>query len=734
MRIRFWVFTTILLCICFLTSCSGNIYESARSESSEMEKHEVYSYSEMLYHVEKADSLGLENNEIIPEDASKTSIFINRTGFFLFKGIISYLLTTKDNEEESIYLCCYGTDRSEVLFQKLRGDFPMSVISGKVFPDGELYLLICDNEDVRWVAKVNEETISPLFKIDASFECSLFFGDGKESFWLYDSHSSIVREVDKTGKILNENHKENRICDICFNAHSGKVVFVENKDGHIVLDSGADNTENFSGKFPISPFGAIIDFSDDGKAFICQTDHIYAEAEAIFDFALNDCILSKVYDFRTTESGFELITSIDDYLYHIIVEEGAPRSDKKEIVLATGFVKISLQKAVADFNRSNPDYHVTIYQMEDIIYSVSNLYFNTIHKQLAKGEGPDIVTNDVVNNLSDFVNCGYLVPLDIDFDENDYAVNIFETLYFDNDLYGLPYDFQLRTVVSNNQLFEEKSSPDEFMNKVRSSGADILECGKKGEDIVLDYFLSDTTNTDYIDWENGVSHLTEDPFLRVIEFAKEFEDSEYSNDGQIPYEAGYVKSGKVLFKQLEIDDIYTDINFAKALFGSDYFYMGYPTVNGNGTVIEPSSLFLSSFSKEKEGALEFIKYCASLQHQDMIADWTSPEKGCFGIRPKLPIRQESFERMIGKKRHNEYEIYYSDSNGLKYKAVDLEDKDISKLETAAGEASGRKNLSDEVIEMIEEELSYYFEGVCSAQEAADALDSRITVYLSEKSK
>ena len=318
------------------------------------------------------------------------------------------------------------------------------------------------------------------------------------------------------------------------------------------------------------------------------------------------------------------------------------------------------------------------------------------------------------------------------FDGNDYVGNIFQTLCFDNDLYGFPYEFQLKTVVSNNQLFDGDNSPHEFMNKVRNSGADILECGKMGSDIVLDYFLSDMTNTDYIDWENGVSHLNEASFLEIIEFAKEFEDSEYLNDGSMPYEAEYIKSGKALFKQLEIDDIYTDINFVKALFGSDYFYMGYPTVNGNGTFIEPGSIYLSSFSKEKEGALEFIRYCVSLQHQDMIADWKSPEKGYWGIRPKLPVIHESFERMIEEKRHNENEVYYSNPNGLKYKTVNLDDKDISKFREIVDNASGWNYIPDEVKEMVYEELSGYFEGVCSAKEAADALDSRITVYLNEK--
>ena len=732
MRIRFWFLTLIVLFICFLTSCSGNIDESTRSDSSGTINRENYSYDDVLYHVEKADPLGLDNNENIPSDTSKANIISNRTDFFFYKDNVSYLLTITDNDEESIYLCSYGTDRSEVQFKKLRGDFPMSVISCEVFSDGELYLLVRDNEDSQWVAKLYEDEISLIFKVDSSFECLLFYGDGKELFWLYDSHSSVVRMVDKTGKTLNENRKENRICDICFDDHNGKVVLVENHDGNIVLDADGDFSDNTSDKTKISPFGAIIDFSNDGTPFICQTDHIYSGFITIFDFALNDRILSKVYDFKTTESGFELIASIDDYLYHIIVEEGAPKSDKKEIVLATGFVKINLQKAVADFNRSNTDYHVTIHQMEDILYSVGDLYFNTIHKQLAEGEGPDIVTNDVVTNLSDFVNSGYLVPLDIDFDRDDFVGNIFQTLYYNNDLYGFPYDFQLKTVVSNDQLFKGKNTPDEFMNNVRNSGADILECGKTGEYIVLDYFLSDTTNTDYIDWENGVSHLTEDPFLKVIEFAKEFEDCEYQNDGSTPYEAEYVKSGKALFKQLEIDDIYTDINSVKALFGSEYLYMVYPSVNGNVTVIESSSLYLSSFSKEKEGALQFIQYCASLQHQDAIAYWTSPEKGYFGIRPKLPIMQKSFDSMIEKKRHNEYEIYHSDSNGLKYKAVDLDEEDISKFRNVVEKASGRNGIPDEVRDMIEEELSYYFEGICTAQEAAEALDSRITVYLNEK--
>ena len=99
---RFCFCATIVLCICFFISCSGNKDGSIRIDSSETVNNEEFSYDNVLYHVEKAESLGIEDNERIPDDASKDSVFLNRTDYFFYKGKISYLLTTTDNDEKSL--------------------------------------------------------------------------------------------------------------------------------------------------------------------------------------------------------------------------------------------------------------------------------------------------------------------------------------------------------------------------------------------------------------------------------------------------------------------------------------------------------------------------------------------------------------------------------------------------------------------------------------------------------
>ncbi len=730
-KITFWGMI-IFACSLFFTACSKQEKALLTDiDNAELESGDPRSIEEE-YYVETAEALGIENGILIPSEEGTINKTADPSYFFFYKGNVFFLFSEIVDDEEISFLSCFESETNEVKCQRLVADFAFSVDRCKVLPNGELYLLICDANDEQWISEVRDKVVKPLFKIEGSYDCTDFYGDGNNTFWLYDSHSSVVRQTDSLGNIQSEICKQDKVCGIFYDDTNANVVFLENRNGQALLDSNGIVNENPSINTKIIPYGALMDYSSDGKAFICQSDYVYANWDRIFDFTTNDCIISHVFDFRISDAGFELIATIDGYVYYINVEEGKQKSEKKEIVLATGFVKQNLLKAAANFNRSNSEYHVTIYQMEDIIYSVSDSYFGSIHQQIAEGKGPDIVTNDVVSDLSVFVKSGYLIPIEIDINEEDFVSGVFDTLIYRNELYGIPYDFQLKTVVSNAPAFEENYSGDEFMNRVRNSGAEILQCGETGINIVLDYFLYDTTKTDYIDWEKGVSHLNEKAFVDVLKFSKDYCDKEDLDGETPPYEADFIKQGKALFYQIEIIDIYSDVNFIKALFGNNYFYAGYSDKNGGGSVIEPSSMYISAFSKEQEGAIEFIKYCISSEYQDMIAEWMPPEKGYFGIRPKLPVLKNSLSYMFEIKRHSVDEIYYSNPNGAKYKAYDLDDRDINLLYDAIDTGAGMQSIPEEVREMIIEELSYYFDGARSAEEVTKKLDRRLTVYLNEK--
>ena len=699
---------------------------------------------QQLYHVDAEYQLGREDKFLIPVLDTADAEFHDRSNFFFYKSGISCLVTMLENEEKKVYLCSCDLNGGNPSFQRLSFNPDYEISTAKVLPDGELYVLYSntavDQYDGQHLGKIVDSSITELFNLKEIVGSQNFYGNGTDRFWFSEITSDTVKECDAEGHILGVTTKPYQIITIFCNPTNGNPIFVENNDGTIIIDSGGTFTEAKSNDIMPSPWGAFLDYSKDGTPYICQTDRIFKLGESIFDFVLNDYILSEIISFKVNDDGFDILVLLDNYYYRIVIKEGPSALDKKEIVLATGFIKKNLQNAAAAFNRTNDNYHVTIYQMEDFLDTTSAVYFGEIQKQLALGKGPDIVTDDVVTELADFVDSGYLAPLDLNYDKDSFIDGIFDSIIYNGIIYGIPYDFNVKTILAKSKLIDHAGpfSADEFMEKVSNSDAEILQSGKDSFDILFDYFLGDMSNNTYIDWEKGISHLNSEDFLRVLAFAEKYGDSSGVDSEPVSeYQADYINNGKSFCEQLEIDDVYYSLNRIIALFSGEYSYIGYPTSEGNGTLIETGSLYLSSFCKEKEGALEFLRFVISEENQRRVAEAPAiyDEGFNMGVPARHPVLKKEFEHELEFQRHRKDERYFNNpTTGLKYKTTDIPYKDLDLFKEAVYGASVRRSLPDDAEIIIWEELYPYFTDQCSMDEAVDKLHNRMQLYLDERGK
>ena len=73
----------------------------------------------------------------------------------------------------------------------------------------------------------------------------------------------------------------------------------------------------------------------------------------------------------------------------------------------------------------------------------------------------------------------------------------------------LSYDLSKKGMTNERQEFGKADSVNigELMKAVRRSDAKVLDPYSSAMDIVLRYAMRDESNTEYIDWEKGKSHL-----------------------------------------------------------------------------------------------------------------------------------------------------------------------------------------------------------------------------------
>lgn len=148
--------------------------------------------------------------------------------------------------------------------------------------------------------------------------------------------------------------------------------------------------------------------------------------------------------------------------------------------------------------------------------------------------------------LIDMEGCiqnGYVAPLD-DVIENpaDYWEASLEGGKTNGSLYGLTYRCLRSSLFVSESLAGglEAWTLEQMMEAVQKSPAQALQTGLDSMEIVLQYGLADRDNPQFIDYNAGVSHLKEQPFL---EFAEKYGDQLYYADTNCEEAVDYYRNG-----------------------------------------------------------------------------------------------------------------------------------------------------------------------------------------------
>lgn len=487
--------------------------------------------------------------------------------------------------------------------------------------------------------------------------------------------------------------------------------------------------KGFSG---IGIYGCCVAIDSSGKIYLANTQDLWeydGQQKLLFKFTDKDYIINALYSMEV--AGDDSLLVLADVMGEICVlkiqeSDQIQAKERQEIVIAFGYNDVGLARAIARFNRKNGEYHVTALMPED---GQNVLEFRTrIQMELSAGRGPDILADDMVLNLDSYVANGVLDCVDEVVEEREkYLPAALEGGMVDKHLYGVPYDFSLRFATFSQSFAAGRSAwtIQELMKAVEASNAKVLHSGYSGIDIIIYYGLSDNENTAYIDWEKRESHLTETPFLELMEFARKYADNQ-NNMSQM------LETGELL--AVDIDYWPWDlmlINYLKACFAGEPAMLGYPRAEGNGIYASVRYLYLSNTSQCKKGAMEFLRYVISEEEQKQYIEYEMPLEGVMGYRPQIPVNLEAIEYYISLHRRVKDETTYIQDNGITYKDQDLTDEDVEFFRWMIDQAHSDNWRVLEIMDIMDEELAPYFTGQVSAKEAARKLNNRVQLYLDE---
>ena len=160
--------------------------------------------------------------------------------------------------------------------------------------------------------------------------------------------------------------------------------------------------------------------------------------------------------------------------------------------------------------------------------------------------------------------------------------------------------------------------------------------------------------------------------------------------------------------------------------GEKCTFVGYPSNDGGGAFIDAHYAFSICSSADddvKKGAWEFIKMLTSESVQDDMNEDT--EEGVF------PINNKSFEKSAKDCMGTGENII--SMQGTEYDIGYLTDEEYERLITYINNTNRvNTTLYTELYVIIDEEVNKFFNGEYTAEEAAEMIQNRASIMVSEK--
>lgn len=394
-------------------------------------------------------------------------------------------------------------------------------------------------------------------------------------------------------------------------------------------------------------------------------------------------------------------------------------------------------------------------------------YINKINTELMGGGGADVLAMDILPYYK-YADSGQLEDLkaymdaDDSFRKSDYRENIIDALQYKGGQYVLPLDYEFQYLAYDSSLFTEEEEQDlhndstfsyeqlfeaakEPFKNVNAEGSEVKRIfgapaytGQR-PNMFSELFLE---NYDaFIDIENRTVHFTDGGFAELLKTIKEYDEKGYlkpsSSSAQFQLgdlekniaEQFFYKTKKqfsLLTEALKGTGMKMMLSFGSMSAGNednDKTLGNLQGKNGNVNFSYTQAYGINANSDNKALAWAFVKYMMGEEMQSSLQL----------SRTSLPVhnaaRKEKAEMGISGELFAQGKGNTSgELNESQQKALDQYLETTEKLSDALNYCP----IEDTTINsMIDSEAAYYFSGSKTAEEVANALQSKIELYLNE---
>ncbi|MCL2055271.1 MAG: extracellular solute-binding protein [Oscillospiraceae bacterium] len=633
----------------------------------------------------------------------------------------------------------------------------------------EFYLHCFDKQSDELINTIELKTSSN----DISWD-SLFADENY--FYLYSSYGGREREVvinvfDESGELADQirNHNNNKAEGI-YRLFDRRLLL------KTISDTGIASFEKFV--FPLTNSAPKWNLSAENNKDVhfntgneiydllrCSDDIIYGYTletdsnTALIDWELRGIgeAMRKYAVVFGNEYVYSLTQSSNNKLNLIkmnITEDEAAMAARKTITVADFGVWKDVAKTISDFNKSNPEYRVKTVSYMDYDEIDSNGAITKFNADIAAGDVPDVILPGSSKGgklpISSYISRGAFADLyefmdnDSDFNRADYLPNVFNALETDGKLFVGTASFTIETI--NGKTADVGAQKgwkwEDFKSFATKQPAGIMPFADERMTLSKQDILSAMVKgqfNDYVNLKSGSCNFTNSNFIEVLEFVNriEHELSDYTSTSDL-------SQGNPLLLMTDVRDFYGLKLWEKAYFGEEITFIGYPeSSNSIGSYGIAGSLFaISSQAKEPNGAWELIKFLLTDYQEDSGFNRNMVNGGGGALFFGFPVKKSEILRLAEESKSG----YYSQGEPRQDSVLvernftkvtpNIEfntDDDNERILELIYAVTDFTLYDKRILNIISEESEYFFTAQKSAEEAAAVIQSRVGLYLAERS-
>lgn len=420
----------------------------------------------------------------------------------------------------------------------------------------------------------------------------------------------------------------------------------------------------------------------------------------------------------------------------------------KETLTMAVMYAYDIYDKVIDFNR-----HSDTVRIQVVDYSEFNDYENEDYEagqtklltEVMSGQMPDIIA---LNQLpySQLAAKGMLVDLypyldsDPELKREDFFPNALAALEVGGHLYQIAPSFNVQTLIGATSVVGDK--PGWTYKDLQAAlatmpdGCEPLDMYTTRGDLLRTLLCTDLEH--YVDWSTGTCNFESQDFIEMLEFTAQFPESIPDN---MEWESASTRiaQGRQMLTTAYLYAV-DAMMWNDVQFGVDgCTYIGYPTNNGVGSFMSLDAGYgMSVNCKNKEAAWEFLR---SFLTEDA-------QRNLWGI----PVSLKAYQKQLDQAMEVEYErdgngkIRYDENgepiqisrggymmeDGTLYEIYAMTQEQADKLWEAVTTCTKVADYDTAIYDIVLEQAQAYYAGQKSAEEVAQLIQSKVTIYVNEQ--